>query len=359
MNMPLDLSRIGLNDYTELAKEQASVFGEPVEYFHQETFNYWSAHFGAILSCLHYHTLLQHRPTELKNYPHWSLSDFRGQKPLGFFDSLKSYLKNWGLQYFLLNFLNNECARNIAVALAEGLDVLNRLDIMEDYTYYSFEMAGFDSKLTKSNNFELIDTFPPQNDENSHVSKRADLGVIFSNDINSEPNPLVIFGEVEGNNGRSLLKPQWWENKHPDCLFGIGVVKSINSLKNKININPNLAKYGQPAIITHKVPVNGSSKLVILIEQTHQIIKDFDDAIEVFRHLMYMGADYKCLNNCSEPFREAVNLLITGFDSTFELLHCGFQHSHKNAFNIDQAKFKLSIAPELIDTKVKIIRFDV
>ena len=86
--------------------------------------SYWATHFYSILKCMDSHKNLMHSPRRFPEFPVWTLSLMRGNLPIGFFDQIEGYIRNWGAQYFLASLFNQKIGEHIIVELIERLEGL-------------------------------------------------------------------------------------------------------------------------------------------------------------------------------------------------------------------------------------------
>lgn len=282
-----------------------------------QSFEYWSAHFAGILQCLHNHINLSYSPQFLPNYPLWSIADLRGEFKAHFFNELEKYISNWGMQYFLVNFLHSPLTANISSALMRGIIENFNPQFRQDLLYQSYQISGKDSALMSVPLLSNINTFPNCVDMNHkyHIWENSDIAYILNNHPNQITGDAVaIFGEIEGNKGIRLLTDKFWEKKHRNCIFGIGVVssKTIASqlgMSNKLYLSQNLYT---PSIILRYIQTSVGMKVVILFEQEHPIVKDFNDATQFLRSLLQDGKSTHIYEQFSEPFRQAAHIMRNG-----------------------------------------------
>nr|WP_314367259.1 hypothetical protein [uncultured Acinetobacter sp.] len=279
-----------------------------------KSFEYWCCHFASILECLHYHINLEESPRRLTNYPDWSLKDLRGHNSANYFRSIRKYLTNWGFQYFLVHFLNSDLGLKLSGALRNAIADVNEWSDLEKFRYYKFEMAGVDSALSKLKYLQDLKKRRNVQSKDKHVAYNSDLALIYSRSRKPqvESENFVAFGEIEGNYGHKLLKGRFWDHKHPELDFGIGIVKGKKPKNNRrLHLNLNT----EPQVTLDYIRHWSGSKVVLLIKQEHDIVKDYHDAIQLIRDIYYDGPRYRVLHNLSPELKDACNLLVTGFDT--------------------------------------------
>lgn len=293
----------------KLTENLDDLLGEPYK-----SFEYWSCHFASILECLHYHVNLEESPRRLNNYPNWSLKDLRGSNSANYLGSIRKYLTNWGFQYFLVHFLNSKLGLKLSGALRNAIADVNEWSELESYNYYRFEMAGVDSALSNTTYLEEQEQFKRVPSKHKHVAYNSDLALIYSpsRKPRKESKKFVVFGEIEGNYGHRLLKERFWDYKHPELDFGIGIVKGKKPKNNRrLHLNLNT----EPQVTLDYFRHSTGYKVVLLIKQEHDIVKDYHDAIQLIRDIYYDGPRYRVLHNLSPELQDACNLLVTGFDT--------------------------------------------
>lgn len=277
-----------------------------------KSFEYWSAHFASILQCLHNHVNLEKSPRNLANFPYWSLKDLRASNPFSYIETIEKYLKNWGFQYFLINLLNSQVGIKLSSTLRQAIASINNRFDLETYRFFRFESAGIDSALSRVAYLSDQKKFRNVPTERKHVAFNSDLALLYSSAREPCGELMIAFGEVEGNYGHRLLKAGFWDDKHPDLDFGIGVVKGKDkrkALKDYIQLQVD------PQITLNYVPHSTGFKAVILIRQEHDMVQDYWDAIQLLKEIYYRGADYRVLNNISEELKQICYMLVVGFET--------------------------------------------
>lgn len=330
MNMPFTLAPVIVESsehkqyFVEL--EQQEERAEQISVLPDQSFDYWSAHFAALLQCMHHHVNLSDSPMNLPNYPLWSIADLRAEKKHDFFSGLERYLTNWGFQYFLVNFLNSPISQNITAALNKGINEVFNPNFRNDLTYCQFQMSGRDSTLSNIPLLSQISVFPStdySNEYKYHICENSDLALILNNSNEFiTMDAISIFGEVEGNKGIKLLNDDFWESKHRNCLFGIGVVSS-KTIASQLNLSNKmyLDQFSQtPSILLSYVKTSSGFKVVVLFEQEHPIIKDYTDAMKFLRGLFLDGYSTHIYEQFSPAFSQAAHLLRNGLKTPITLL---------------------------------------
>jgi hypothetical protein len=306
-----------------LVQEERS---ERIDFMPEQSPSYWNAHFASLLQCMHNQVNLICSPMKLKNYPLWSIADLRAEMKNDFFSSLENYMINWGFQYFLVNFLNNPISRNISLALYKGLNEVYSPTFRQDLILSQFKISGKDSALSNFNLLSSLNVFPTNDQTFNYkynIWENSDFAFILNNDLNEITGDAVaIFGEVEGNKGNKLLTNSFWDRKHPNCIFGIGVVsnKTIASQLNMSNRSYLNQFSTTPSILLSYVKTNSGYKIVVLIEQEHTIIKDFIDAMKFLRSIFLDGKSTHIFEQFSPAFSQAAYILRNGLHTPILLL---------------------------------------
>lgn len=303
-----------------------------------KSFDYWCSHFVSILQCLHYHVNLQKSPFTLRNYPNWSLADLRGRNSYSYVEHIEPYLRNWGFQYFLINFLNSELGTSISSALRLAIANVNNFKEYEKHKYFRFEISGRDSHLSRLSYLDTQRKFRSHIYEGDHVAYNSDIALGLSTHMDGSGTSILAFGEVEGNYGHQLLTDRFWDRKHPDLDFGIGVVKNKEPKKRK-NISSLFTPQKEPEITLNYYKHRGSYKAVILIKRNHNIVQDYYDAIQILRDVYYYGPECRVYHNMSQELREICFMFKAGFDTpVIELIEQFKYYSDFDNF-IDPTKY--------------------
>ena len=237
--------------------------------------SYWATHFYSVLKCIDSHNNLMHSPRKFKEFPLWTLSFLRGNSPLNFFDQIESYIKNWGVQYFLASFFNQKIGEHIIVELLERLEDLYGICFNRNLDSFAFYVSGRDSSLSYKLQERFTETFPfkTRNNPISNLINYSDLCLIIENNFNNSS--VGIFGEVEGIYGNKFRSESYWGKKDEFCVFGIGVVEGSNKLV-----------YFEES--HHKeIP-----RVHLLFEKSHFIVSDFLTVLNCFKHLFIYGPTY-------------------------------------------------------------------
>ncbi|EML0363877.1 hypothetical protein RI835_003272 [Providencia rettgeri] len=242
--------------------------------FVPEQKSYWATHFCSIIECLHYHISLEESPRKLEHFPNWSMSDFRGNLPSNFFYYLKRWVKNWGFQYFIVNYLNQRIGNEVVDKLI--LNLSNEFDIVfsREFDKYWFYISGWDSELSKQLDSRFDKIFPEKvgllSPNFTQVSRNSDLCLVLKN--TKRDRNIGIFGEVEGNKGEKLTQSSFWNDKSDYCVFAIGVEKGST-------------KACYIDVFYH----TGAPKINIIFEADHFVVKDFHRTINAIELLLNNG----------------------------------------------------------------------
>ena len=263
--------------------------------------SYWANHFYSIIQTMYYHNNLEYK---LYNYD--TLNSMRGTLPPNFFDSLEQYLKNWGLQYFLVNFLNyDSSASNIVTELINRLSIEYGVKFSKDLKDRKFHISGSDSKLTNTLHDRFTTLFPLElngmKGDIQNMIKRSDICLIL---INPNTNEKVgIFGEVEGLKGYKLNRLSYWDNKPDFSIFSFGVRDG----KNK-------------QIYFDTLRVNNINKIQCFFESSNPIIQDFWHTLSYIKSLFIYGTHQYNLYTRNEEFDFFLDLVIKNWSNNVEIL---------------------------------------
>jgi hypothetical protein len=235
---------------------------------------YWANHFASILECIHYHKQLQFSPSSLPAYPTWSLSDLRGNMPENFFLVLNGYVRNWGFQYFIAQYLNQKCGSIIVEKLMERLQEYYPREFPDDLNRVWFFVSGSDSAMSNylQENYdgiypEVINGVEADIDK---LKRNSDLCMVIS--TLSENKRLGVFGEVEGNNGYKLETRGFWSDKPLHCVFGVGVISG----ESKSHFIEAYNGYDAP-------------KVNVFFESSHHVVSDFLVGVSCVENLLRTG----------------------------------------------------------------------
>lgn len=239
-----------------------------------DTKSYWATHFYSILKCIDSHKNLMYSPRRLSGFPIWTLSLMRGNLPINFFEQLESYIKNWGVQYFLASFFNQKLGGHIIVELLERLEDMYGICFSKRLDKFSFYISGNDSSLSYKLSDRFTEIFPPaaKKEHVKNLISYSDLCLVVENSFNHAS--VALFGEVEGSFGNKFRTETYWGKKEEFCVFGIGSVEGDQKLVYFEESN-------------HK----GIPRVHLIFEKSHFIISDFLKAVDCFRWLFLNGPD--------------------------------------------------------------------
>lgn len=234
--------------------------------------SYWATHFYSVLKCINSHKNLMHSPRRFNQFPSWTLSLMRGNLPLNFFEQIESYIKNWGMQYFLASFFNQKLGGHIIVELLERLEDLYGVCFNKNLDTFLFYLSGNDSSLSYKLNDRFTEVFPFKDLKGStnDLIAYSDLCLIVENSFNGSS--VGIFGEVEGTYGNKFRTESYWGKKQEFCVFGVGVVEGSQQL-----------------IYFEESHHNGIDRVHLLFENSHFIVRDFLKVLDCFRWLLLNG----------------------------------------------------------------------
>lgn len=251
----------------------------------KDSTQYWAMHFCSILETLYYHNTLQYsfNNKEFNSNEKKTLCNLRGFFGINFFESLRGYLYNWGLQYLLCYYLISDVGKNILIDLVDKILAFNGYDhITYNKSTIEIFVSGADSnksidELKKEKAFvlgykeESYDTIS----DLYHKIKDTDLCILIEPDFMEYK--LAIFGEVEGNKSYKLLQDNFWSKKSPCCRFGIGVNCTKNEAVGNITTEYYETLYGDEKIV------------VLYIDSKFDVINDFHSAINIMQLLFING----------------------------------------------------------------------
>lgn len=238
--------------------------------------SYWATHFYSVLKCIDMHKNLANSPRKFKEFPQWSMSLLRGNLPFGFFESMESYLQNWGAQYFLASFFNQKLGGHIIVELLERLEDLHGVCFNRTLDSFAFYVSGRDSALSYRLNDRFTEIFPSTELKEcvQELIDFSDLCLIVENSFNS--GKVAIFGEVEGKYGNKLWSEKYWAKKQNYCVFGIGFVEGTGK-----------------QIWFEDRQQNGVNRVLLMIEKSHFIVTDFTKTVRYFKYLFHHGPQFR------------------------------------------------------------------
>jgi hypothetical protein len=257
---------------------------------------YWLSLLGAVLSCLHNHKGLQHRP-DTYDLPRevWSLRDFRGHLPLGAFVQVKASMENWGFQYLFADILNDRALPYMGW-LKDGLSQVKGLDLRSSSAVAY--VSGTDSysardlePLVKGHLLsDLRRTLTTAREQVRHT----DLCVVLQG---AREYPIIALGEVEGNHGERVRRPTFWANKSAATNFGIGVVDGSS-------------------IQFDFVETEQGQRFVMLFGSNQGFARDFREALDWVEYLLREGPHHRQRNSASvEPgLRDALGYIAGRFN---------------------------------------------
>lgn len=247
---------------------------------YDNSLSYWSMHFISVLECLAYHNNLQFRPIIIpETQTIGSLALMKGNYPNSFFDILANYIRNWGMQYFMVHYLNHKISLDLVDRIKEQLDDLFNILNYKDYDDFEFYISGHDSELTKDIS-KYYDEIYPKNFQLDFLSKKnlinnSDICLVLKDTQNNKN--IAIFGEIEGNNGDKLFTNDFWNRKSDFCVLGIGAVDGHQ--KGKFYIQRYLHHGIYP-------------KLNIIFEKNSYVVRDFFHVINEFRDIFNYSTEY-------------------------------------------------------------------
>jgi hypothetical protein len=236
--------------------------------------SYWATQFYSILQCLDAHKILKYSPMNLTSFPIYTLAVLRGSSPVNFFNEIENYIKNWGIQYFLVNYFNQKLSENVVLELITRIENSYNVKFSRDLEYFSFHVSGNDSALSTDLRGSFSKVFPSNlNGQFANVDDLiaySDICLVLKN-YNSQVK-VGIFGEIEGLHGNKLRNEKYWRNKQDFCIFGIGVVGGH-----------------QRGVYFCEKHINGICKINLLFERTNFVVQDFYFALYAIKQLFLEG----------------------------------------------------------------------
>jgi hypothetical protein len=208
-----------------------------------------------------------------KDLPH-TLANLVANTPTVFFALLKTYLTNFGLQYFLSHYLMSYEGREPVVALLNAVANAYDIDLVGSMLSYEVYVCGNDSRnghqFLASLNAQIFGYDDKTIQQAFEDVKHVDLCIVINR---ADPLPrLAILGEVEGKHGAQMLKSPYWSGTASFCAFGVGVV--LNDRK-------------QMELQTFHTPTGPKS--VLTLSSSHYVVADFAQAIGVLEILFFMS----------------------------------------------------------------------
>lgn len=238
--------------------------------------SYWSMHFISILECIAYHKNLQYPAIRL-NQTISSLAMMKGYYPNSFFDFMITYIQNWGMQYFMVHFLNHEINLSVVNHIKSELDDLFDIPNFQDYNDFEFYISGHDSELSINIQDKFDEIYPKNFDlnilEKENIITNSDICLVLKSDDRN----IAIFGEIEGNYGDKLFQDSFWNYKSKFCVLGIGAVAGHSKGKFYIEKYIHLGKY---------------PKINVIFEKSSYVVHDFYNILSEFRHIFNYGKSY-------------------------------------------------------------------
>ncbi len=218
----------------------------------------------------------------------------RGNLPLNFFESIQDYLYNWGFQYFLASFLNQNVSGGIVRKMIEMLSEIHKVNFSDSLNEYYFHISGLDSSLSENLSSHFTAIFPPEiKDAKSNIRTiidKSDLCLILRNPITNEK--VGIFGEVEGLHGNKLKLESYWKNKQDSCVFSFGVVNGSNK-----------------QCFVEPIHVGGVERVGVFFERTHFVVDDFNLVISQLK-LLFVHGPRERLSRGDEEFDYFINMFV-------------------------------------------------
>lgn len=256
---------------------------------------YWLGLLGAVLSCLHDHKLLEHRPDKY-GLPReaWSLRDFRGQAPHGALGYVKASMANWGFQYLLVDVLNdkslpymNWLQEGLSQVKGTDLDLLSAnavAHVSGTDAYSAHDLAGRVRGRLLS---DLRKTFATSQQQ----VRNTDLCVVLEG---AREYPVIALGEVEGVHGGRVTSPAFWAAKSPATNFGIGVVEG-------------------EGVRVELVETSVGQRFVMLFGSRMGLARDFLGALDWMDYLVREGPHHRQRERAEPGLKEALDYIASRF----------------------------------------------
>jgi len=236
--------------------------------------SYWAMHFCSILETLYEHKQLEFCIQSLiPTHQQRSLSNFVGEAERGFFSRIRDNINNWGLQYFLCHYLASPDGHNVFHRIISEISNNYNFDLLKNFHSYGIFICGIDSysgeQFLKTTTAAILGYTEYTIQNVWEDIKYVDLCILIKR-LPGDTLDTAILGEVEGNKGRKLFAPDFWEKKSSMCLFGIGVAQ------------------GGAEISIHNIELENSIKTVVTLGSNFSVVDDFKIALgmmEVFLSL--------------------------------------------------------------------------
>lgn len=235
---------------------------------------YWATHFYSIIQSMRFHINLKYpgRYFDKLGNPDWSLAILKGSAEQNFFSGLIDYLNNWGLQYFLVNFLNSERASPLADDIIERIKNIYGVEKQHWLTERKFYMSGSDSALSQGLDLVFGRVFPQKllNEipDKKKIIRNSDICLVLS-EPNNPGERVGIFGEIEGVHGYKLSQASYYDNSKYYSIFSIGVYTEKGS-----------------GLFVENLTFNGVTRIVYRFQADHHVVDDFKYAISWFHNLL-------------------------------------------------------------------------
>lgn len=278
---------------------------------------YLATHFYSIIQCLRFHINLKYpgKFFDKLGNPDWTLAILRGEARQNFFSDLKDYLNNWGLQYFIVNFLNSERGAPLADDLIERIKNIYDVENPHWLTDRKFFMSGSDSALSNGLNLRFGRVFPEkllnETPNKRKIISHSDICLVLS-DPTDFTERVGIFGEIEGVHGYKLSQASYYDNSKYYSIFSIGVYTEKGC-----------------GLFAENFTSNGVTRVVYKFQADHHVVDDFQYVVSWFHNLFFHSPRERTRNrdddlnfllnmledNWHTPISQVLHMLQQFFDS--------------------------------------------
>lgn len=210
--------------------------------------SYWAVHFCSVLELIKFHFQLGLRHNNYYKFdseaimpPFVALRDLNAENIVHTLRSAEGQLRNWGSQYFLVNYLNHvgfsltDKLFNMISDLKEwrfslneqltahwyvtGRDSIIGNEFLENNGYLNF------CSTQHSNVLNIKDGLLSHNHKDSLYNTDLFLNITAEDTIQKTEEMMGLFGEVEGNPGKRMNR-KFFSRKSQHISFGINIIDS-------------------------------------------------------------------------------------------------------------------------------------
>lgn len=258
-------------------------------------------HIAAALEVLHDHPGLQNTPEDLlgPGCEDWSLAKYRGTAASHALAQMSGHIQNWGAQYLLADLLNKG-SHGYRDKLLEAVEYITGIEWISQPNSFECHVSGKDSRsghaFLQSCDARIAGDRRRRVSSSIDAVRYADICMLvepFEGDV------LAVFGEVEGNHGKRLLKSRYWKKKSDYALFGIGINTSCSS-KATLEV----------------VDTQARRKVVLILGTKDNVIADFHLVVNIIQNLMEVGPQGLWWRRLEAGLQEAVQYLVDNWQES-------------------------------------------